>query len=244
VAQIIRENILSSPAARFKYAPPLKGVRKSKRLPPDPPYRDAPKYKCSVYYYWWEYLKRHEGYKQTCIDGGVGEYQALYRDFGNVHNGDGFMTWWRSHDHLFAEPYARKIQEIEGGAVKRQGALELSIPLEVQTGYLVKLFKKILSEHSEEAIKLRNTSLAMYPVATKPVLRSLHMHLKIWDIKNENPNLKHYEIADIVGVKVYNMAHKGEARKRLSTIISRHLRIAEQYIEYVVLGEFPERYRR
>jgi len=61
----------------FVYAPPLKGVGTSKRKAPNEPYKDAPAWKCSVYYYWWEYLRRHEGYRQCCAQGGKGEYAKL-----------------------------------------------------------------------------------------------------------------------------------------------------------------------
>jgi hypothetical protein len=44
----------------FVYAPPLKGKRPSNRRAVEPPYQGAPAWKCSVYYYWWEYLRRHE----------------------------------------------------------------------------------------------------------------------------------------------------------------------------------------
>ena len=46
----------------FIYAPPLRGKdfggRESKRIPPNAPYPEAPSWKTSVYYYWWEFLRR------------------------------------------------------------------------------------------------------------------------------------------------------------------------------------------
>ena len=60
----------------------------------------------SVYYLWWEFLRRHDGYKRTCENGGKGEYEKLYADFGNVHEGT-FREWWTKNDRgarLFAEP--------------------------------------------------------------------------------------------------------------------------------------------
>ena len=32
----------------------------------------------SVYYLWWEFLRRHDGYKETCENGGKGKYAKLY----------------------------------------------------------------------------------------------------------------------------------------------------------------------
>ena len=60
----------------------------------------------SIYYLWWEFLRRHDGYKRTCENGGKGEYEKLYANFGNVHGG-AFKDWWTKDDrgaHLFAEP--------------------------------------------------------------------------------------------------------------------------------------------
>ena len=41
----------------------------------------------SVYYLWWEFLRRNEDYKKTCENGGKGKCDRLYADFGNVHEG-------------------------------------------------------------------------------------------------------------------------------------------------------------
>ena len=60
----------------------------------------------SVYYLWWEFLRRHDGYKKTCENGGNGKYAELYADFGNVHEGT-FKEWWTKDGRgarLFAEP--------------------------------------------------------------------------------------------------------------------------------------------
>ena len=50
----------------FAYAWPVKDPKRSKRVLPPPPFPEAEPWQCSVYYYWWEYLRRHEGYKRTC----------------------------------------------------------------------------------------------------------------------------------------------------------------------------------
>ena len=235
---------MTGKSLHFKYAPPLKGTRKSKRVLPTPPYTNAPLYKHSVFYYWWEYLRRHKGYEKTCKAGGKGAYKNLFSDFGNVHEHDDFRLWWNSHAHLFSEPQSRKIECLETCSTLRKGSINVSVPLEVSTGYLVKLFKEVLREHKEEAKTARNKSLARYTVAAKPVLRSLHLHLIVWDIKQSDPSLKHYEIAELAGIRIYNDRNKIEVRKTLAVTISRHLRIANQYIENIVSGEFPKRDRR
>jgi hypothetical protein len=60
----------------------------------------------SIYYLWWEFLRRHDGYKHTCKNGGKGKYAKLYEDFADVHGGS-FKDWWTKAARgvrLFAEP--------------------------------------------------------------------------------------------------------------------------------------------
>ena len=84
----------------FPYAPPEYPGAPFRARPPNPPYKGAEGWKCSVYYYWWEYLRRHEDYRATCERDGKGPYKELYKSFGNVHESD-FHSWWWSHLHLF-----------------------------------------------------------------------------------------------------------------------------------------------
>ena len=51
----------------------------------------------SIYYLWFEYLKRSEKYRTACANNGKG-MKKLYKDFGNVleYEGvEGFWRWWR-----------------------------------------------------------------------------------------------------------------------------------------------------
>ena len=56
----------------------------------------------SIYYLWFEYLKRSEKYKTACANNGKG-MAKLYKDFGNIfeHEGvEGFWSWWRERGQL------------------------------------------------------------------------------------------------------------------------------------------------
>ena len=191
-----------SDALFFIYAPPLLGRRRkdgtliSKRKLPNPPYPNAEPWKCSVYYYWWEYLRRHEGYRRTCLSGGKGKYARLYEDFGDVHSCDDFWTWWRAHQNLFCEPTSRGIQECLLNRHSDEDELILSVPLEVRSVHLIRMFRRILQENDERIRKARAKSRARYPVCAKPSLAALHTSLTIWDIKQAHPKLKLYEIFD------------------------------------------------
>jgi hypothetical protein len=252
----------------FVYAPPLKGVRPSKRKPPNPPYKDAPAWKCSVYYYWWEYLRRHEGYHLCCLKGGEGEYAKLYADFGDVHAHGDFWRWWskEGHSELFCEPTARRIRVLDENSrfepTLSNDTLTLELPLEVRTAYLIARIRTVLNQHEAQAKAAKRVSRARYPVATKPVLTSLHQHLTVYDAYRANPKLKLYELYDLVhaeaGLYVSERV-EGETvaaskkldlpyayivrtvRQRKANLVRRHIRIAEQYIAAVGEGQFPMR---
>lgn len=61
-------------------------------------------YAQSIYFLWFEYLKRSEKYKKACANNGRG-MKKLYNDFGDVfaYKGErGFWTWWKERgDYLF-----------------------------------------------------------------------------------------------------------------------------------------------
>ena len=56
----------------------------------------------SIYYLWFEYLKRSEKYKKACANNGKG-MTKLYKDFGNIfeYEGvEGFWRWWNERGQL------------------------------------------------------------------------------------------------------------------------------------------------
>ena len=67
-----------------------------------PPYPDAPGWQCSVYYFWYEYLRRNEGYEQTCLNDGIGLCAEEFVTFGDAHALD-FGQWWGERFWLFEE---------------------------------------------------------------------------------------------------------------------------------------------
>jgi hypothetical protein len=220
----------------FIHAPPFKGRRSketgeflSKRLKRIvPPFRDAEPWQHSVYYFWWEFLRRHDGYKACCERGGKGKYAALYADFGNIHEHNNFWQWWSEKadsalwaeatrgEMLFAEPPARQIQ-LADKLSKKQTAdtLTIHIPLEVRTTYLVKNFRKFLADHTKQVQAARRISRAKYPVATSVRLSSLHQTLRVWDVEQEHgSSKKKYEKCDLAGVRVNEIVN-GETVAKL-----------------------------
>lgn len=187
----------------FIYAPPILGRKTkdgtliSKRRLPNPPFVGAALWQNSVYYYWWEYLRRHPGYKETCAKAGKGRYAKLYADFGDVHANDNFWQWWTAHQHLFCEPQGRTIQECLLNTHFADDQLVIAVPLEVRTVHLVRMFRKLLQANADRVQKARAKSRALYPVFAKPILSALHTSLVVWDLRQQNPKAKLHELFDL-----------------------------------------------
>ncbi len=97
--------------ARFIYAPPrFEELNPHLLWDVKPPYPNAFGWQCSVYYYWYEYLRRHEGYRETCLNDGTGSCADEYVTFGNVHDLN-FAEWWGERFWLFEEK--RPVQRLK-----------------------------------------------------------------------------------------------------------------------------------
>ena len=244
----------------FAYAWPLKNKPRDGKERVVPPFPNAKPWQCSVYYYWWEYLRRHKGYQATCDAGGMGDFAELYGDFGDVHSTD-FWTWWRGHNHIFAEPPVRQVRKAEAHEVSDKTTVILSVPLDTRLSLTTAQFRRLIEPMLIEHNRSKSLSGAKYPVETKPYLPTLHEHLMVWDARQADANIKDADIADSVGLRINHVvdgetiaSRKSlqlgfkdiervlERRKKLS--VQRHLRIAEQYIHYTSKGRFPLRYGR
>lgn len=246
----------------FVYAPPRKGIRRSKRKPPKPPFVGAKPWQCSVYYFWWKYLRENDDYIKCCNSSGRGPLAKLYRDFGDVRDDD-FWAWWRSHEHLFCEPPLRRTHIFGSNeGQKLADYVLLAVPGDMPVALAVQQIRKLLPTALKRPKRLTTDSQASYPVATKPILSSLHMHLRVWEARKKHPEKKLHELADLVGLIVsenipkelaaefrrdptlYRKDIDREIRHKKAVLASRHLRIAAQYIKNVGKGQFPKRERR
>jgi hypothetical protein len=250
----------------FIHAPPIKGVghggRESKRKQPLPPYKGAPPMQCSVYYWWWEFLKRHEGYKETCLNGGKGEYAELYRELGNVHEG-GFWQWWKAHLHLFDEPLPPVAKVISKDALADLGddMLLIAVPKSQRLPQSMGQIKRaLLAEGVKKGERLK-PSEAVYKVHSKPVLSGLYDALRVWDAYKLLGNVSLYLIADYVDgklseaeVRKYDAITSDKEKRELigdayhrgakSLFVWRNIRIAQQYIDNLPKKIFPFRTHR
>ena len=222
--------------AKFIYAPP-----RFDELNPyvlwevKPPYPDAPGWQCSVYYYWYEYLRRHEGYEETCLNDGVGPCAEEFVTFGNVHDLN-FGEWWGERFWLFEE--RRPVRRLKGapqfdvrGFPVDRDVLYLEVDLTAPNSQLFReLRAEIWSQRlaaeeraqraaTKRAVKRQKPapdvkidmrkSTAHYPIETKPVLSALHEHLLVWDARKAHPEVHDSDVADIAGIRV-NQVVDGE----------------------------------
>ena len=82
----------------FRHAPPFTNLDDTSARDTQPPFEGAPGYQCSVYYYWWAFLRESKAYKECCDRNGEGPLADLYAYFGDVRDAD-FMRWWRFGGH-------------------------------------------------------------------------------------------------------------------------------------------------
>lgn len=78
----------------FRHAPPFTNLDDISARDTQPPFEEAPGYQCSVFYYWWAFLRESKAYKECCDQNGAGPLADLYSYFGDVRDPD-FMRWWR-----------------------------------------------------------------------------------------------------------------------------------------------------
>jgi hypothetical protein len=231
---------------RFAHPPPLKGKRPSKRRPVTPPYRGAPPWECSVYYWWWAYLRCNQGYLEACARNGEGNFATLYRDFGDVR-GEDFWSWWKARgEGLFVEPPSERVQELNPGAraTRRSKVVTVQIPLEVPLRVVSREIKRLVADRQAaflaERAKAQGASRARYPVVRKPSLPALHRDLEAWKLRHQHPELKLYELGFVLrGITDPDLKNDANMRIELTNDVARRIRRARELIMNVGVGLFP-----
>ncbi len=234
----------------FQYAPPSLGHREaSSNKRPAKPFPDAEGWQCSVYYYWWKFLRLNTDYNDTCNAGGEGECAALYRDFGDVRDGDNFQAWWIAIGReLFCEPPHTKAEIIPPDAFSFQQAIRTGdrLPIVVERYGDVErtLFevRELLRQYAPDGPTGRKASKARYPVFARPELSAIHTHFEAYRLFKE-VNLKGYEIYRELGLtgvpQDIDDNDDGVWRHEASKVVDKHLRVARRLIKYVGYGLFP-----
>lgn len=208
----------------------------------------------SVYYWWFEYLRRNEAYKKTCLSKGKGKLANLYADFGDVFKAD-FKTWWMTAERgavLFSEPLVEDTFEVVNFSdisSANKNILYVKIPLNLPKRFLKSKFHELLKRLHEgkKGIRQARQSKAKYTVIGQPNIEALKKTLKVYDYHLENPHLKLWEIAKDLRLSLAdNPLHTDstkiayDKRNRLSATVSRYLRKAKRMIENTGKGKFPD----
>jgi hypothetical protein len=226
----------------FKYAPPMTKLDDTTDDDrPKPPFLGAPLYMCSVYYYWWAYLRENEDYIATCEKNGEGPLADLYVDFGYIRP-DNFMHWWKETGReLFAEPIVEPITAITNNHQinSDDSRVFLSIPVTGDLSRTISEIKQLL-----KPIFGRNeiTSKAKYQVCTKPVLSSLHNQLMIYKARKENPDATNPELEMIARGNTSFKKNEDTDPYDYSTAsnVSRKLSQTKRIIKNTGFGRFPD----
>ena len=217
-------------------------------------------FKESLHYLWWEYLRRSEKYKSCCENKGKGELSDLYKDFGDVFSVD-FKTWWETDNRgirLFYEKNPddkiRRVQKTEELNLN-DNILTISIPMELPQEFILDTIRKLLKKSGHKGEKglkaeVNKSSTARYKIVGGVNKISLRRSLELYDLKQQNPKMKLYELAIKLKLGSYWKFTDGkdekmdkdtrlEERAFLSSIANRHLRRVERIIKSVEEGKFP-----
>jgi hypothetical protein len=210
-------------------------------------------FKNSVYYYWWEFLRRNDAYKKCCSTNGKGKLSSLYADFGDVFNTD-FKTWWQTGNrgiNLFAEELLPEFGLISDSVqfVPNKNILYLQVPLQLPKRYLSTEFQKILKKYhgGRKGIRTNKVSTAKYPVTGHVDLPALEKCLLVYDYYLANPSKTLWRIGNDCKVVLPSSLIKDEnsdlnfyAKKMvLANTTKRLLKRAKMIIEGTSKGEFP-----
>lgn len=235
------------PLRHFPYKNPTFGTVKSPRT--------SSHWKQSVYYWWYEYLKRNDSYRRECVNGGKGKHAKLYDHFGNVHASN-FKTWWTTKDRgamLFAESPKPSIQVVARELLQTLDIdadqhLVLIVPLNLPIKHLVKRFREVMSKHhkGKRGRRYISSSQAMYQAKGKVDVKFLQIALAVWDCRKANPDKQLWAIGEEIGVAKKHrilekdtVATKRDKKNILAATTSRYFKKADKMINKVVEGVFP-----
>lgn len=231
----------------FPYQHPTFGTAKNPKT--------SSHWKVSVYYWWFEYLKRNSDYQTTCKNNGKGKCSKLFEDFGDVLSLS-FKEWWSDGERgatLFADPPTPTIrvidlQGVEQVHVQKEDVLLLQVPLNLPINYLVRNFRDVISKrHSGRRGKRHSqTSAAKFQATGKIDVAFLEIALMVWDEKNANPKKPLWQIAQEVGIAGSHKIAAGDSpavitdkKNILAATASRYYRKANKMIQRTGEGRFP-----
>lgn len=211
-------------------------------------------WKNTVYYWWWEYLRRNTHYKATCLKNGSGRCSRLYEDFGDVHSTD-FKSWWKERGvPLFSEPpkdkqFSQVKSQIAQEDLDNPNLLFVQVPLNLPVRLLKQRFDTLLKKYHQgkRGIRYARDSHAKYPVIGQPNINSLMTTLQVYDYRQLHPEMTLWQVGMILRQfkdfdpnKLKGKYDGYEQKNIMTATVSRYLKKAELMITNVGHGRFPD----
>jgi hypothetical protein len=222
----------------FPFSPPVFA-----KLPEEIMNRFGVWFNQSIYYYWFEYLRRSKKYEFACKKNGVG-MEKLYADFGDVFK-DSFDEWFATDIggvargiYLFAYKMAQPTFEVSN--TEQFGRLDLNDYFVVAINKLANK-KKTLQQvgriwDSKWVNKKVNLKTVLYlPNSNTHNINSLKEYLRIHDAKLLG--FKHWECVASARRLKFDAVIK-EDREYFNVIASKALKKAKKLIALTEQGQF------
>jgi len=245
----------------FRYAPPqaFRNQNSLEKLP-NPPFPGAAAWQCSVYYYWFLFMREFQ--LQTAKDEQdiihllkvpVSEVPTVFGQVTDI----GFLEWWIVRGrHLFCEPIhdgvkALQHHEVENGVDLPSGKrtrsthdphIYLQIPVHQDFDKSIEEVRHFLKQAKrvqQQSPKFRGDETAALPVFTKPVLTALEKSYRALCWRNSDPNISLAEIAVKVGLASRADNKDTANRSANASLASRALKQAALLTEWAGRGVFP-----
>lgn len=212
----------------------------------------------SPYYWWFMFLRLNADYRATCEAKGVGKYEDVYKDLGDVYSVN-FKQWWTAKSHLFAEPkkgYRMKIAEnaSELAPFNDSEVVNLVVPLTWSRRSLLKSFTSLIVNKVEKGKRGVSVieSEAKYRLGSRWSIEAFKCAYNIYvEKQNTTSEVKKIAWADIAiranipyakrekakeGVK---NRHTVDIRATLTVLADRHYKRAENFIKNAATASFP-----
>ena len=173
----------------------------------------------SIYYLWFEYLKRSEKYKTACDNNGKG-MTKLYKDFGNIfeYEGvEGFWGWWTDRgQYLFGIESKQEIVEFDNAdeVVGYDDYKLVAIPTNLTKTTIKKRLNKLIAEME---VNPTAQQTAKYSIAqTKVDVASLQSCLMAFDLKQQGLDILEIglQVKWISGAEAKDLIEDGRKKGR------------------------------
>lgn len=236
----------------------LKKTTKAERIERKKFFFDAP-----IYEQWFNALRLSERYLKTCENGGGGDLDELYKDFGDIRN-ISFKDWffdlkseynpphWKDYDvkpaprslraiYLFAERTSMRPRRMNKGEVVGDREICIAFPRDVLLRSSISGVTAILK--AEGIVKGpgslkggKRISSALYPVSiANPNVPAIRQALEVFKLHGKtNPATgKKYKLAEIA--KAIGMRDSYDLSIKVSKLAKR----GKGYVEAAEKGKFP-----